>query len=230
MEEIELKELFEHFKNNLFKFSLIVFVVCLLGCVYALFFQKAKYTSSTTLVLTGLNGSENSSSSITMNEISLNAKLVTTYREIAKSRKVVEQVIDELDLKESFESLASSINVSSVNDTEIIRISVVNEDPEKAKEIADTLAVVFSKEIQEIYNVKNTSILDAANLPAAASNINIPKQVILYFGIGIVMACAVLFFTFYFDTTIKSVEQVEQKIGLPILGAVPSYNSKRRKK
>ncbi len=228
MEEIELKELFEHFKNNLFKFSLIVFSICLVGCLYALFFQKPSYTSSTTLVLTSM--SENSNSSITMNEINLNSQLVSTYREIAKSRKVVEQVIDELELNTSYEALASSINVSSVNDTEIIRISVVNVEPEKAKEIADTLAIVFSKEIQEIYNVKNTSILDEANMPTSASNINIPKQIITYFGIGLVVACAFLFLIFYFDTTIKSVEQVEQKIGLPILGAVPNYNIKRRKK
>lgn len=230
MEEIELKELFEHFKNNLFKFSLIVFTICLIGCLYALFLQKPKYTSSTTLVLTGANGNDNSNSSITMNEINLNSQLVSTYREIAKSRKVVEQVIEELKLGASYETLASSINVSNVNDTEIISISVVNGEPEKAKEIADTLAIVFSKEIQEIYNVKNTSILDEGNLPTSASNINIPKQILIYFGLGLVAACAFLFLTFYFDTTIKSVEQVEQKLGLPILGAVPNYNSKRRKK
>lgn len=229
MEEIEIKELAEHFKNNLFKFTLITFGVCLLGCLYALFIQKPVYTSSTTLVLTGVNANENSNSTITTEAINLNSKLVTTYREIAKSRKVVEQVIEELNLEQSFEDLSSSIDVSSVNDTEIIRISVVNRDAKKAKEIADTLAGIFSKEIQDIYNVKNISILDPANMPEYASNINIPKQIIIYFGLGLILACAVLFLTFYFDTTIKSVEQVEQKIGLPILGAVPNYASRRKK-
>lgn len=229
MEEIEIRELFGHFKNNLFKFTLITFGICLVGCLYALFFQKAKYTSSTTLVLTGVNSSENSTSTVTVNDLTINSKLVTTYREIAKSRKVVEQVIEQLDLDQSFESLASSINVSSVNDTEIIRVSVVNRDPLMAQKIADTLAGIFSSEIQDIYNVKNISILDSANYPEYASNINIPKQIIVYFGIGLVVACAFIFLTFYFDTTIKSVEQVEQKIGLPILGAVPNHTSKRRK-
>jgi len=229
MEEIEIKELAEHFKNNLFKFTLITFGICLLGCLYALFLQKPVYTSSTTLVLTGVNASGNPASTITTEAINLNSKLITTYREIAKSRKVVEQVIDEMDLDQTFESLSSSIDVSSVNDTEIIRISVVNVEPTQAKEIADTLAGIFSKEIQDIYNVQNISILDTANMPEYASNINIPKQVIIYFGIGLVLACAFLFLTFYFDTTIKSVEQVEQKIGLPILGAVPNYASRRKK-
>lgn len=229
MEEIELKELFEHFKNNFFKFMIITFTVCLIGCLYALFIQKPKYSSSTTLVLTGVSSTDTSTSTITTNDITINAKLVTTYREIAKSRKVVEQVINKLGLDESFESLASSINVTSVNDTEIIRISVINSEPVQAKIIADALAEIFSLEVSKIYNVKNVSILDTANVPGYAYNINKPKQLILYFMIGLCVACVFLFMTFYFDTTIKSVEQVEQKIGLPILGAVPNYNSKRRK-
>lgn len=228
MEEIEIKELLEHFKNNFFKFTLITFGICLLGCLYALFLQKPVYTSSTTLVLTGVSTGSNSSGTITTEAINLNSKLITTYREIAKSRKVVEQVIDELKLEQTFEALSSSIDVSSVNNTEIIRISVVNMEAKKAKEIADTLAGVFSKEIQDIYNVQNISILDPANMPEYASNINIPKQLIIYVGIGFVLACAFLFLTFYFDTTIKSVEQVEMKIGLPILGSVPNYANRRK--
>lgn len=230
MEEFEIKELFEHFKNNIWKFTLITFGICLIGCVYALLFQKPVYTSSTTLVLSGITTSDSQATTINTTSLNINAQLVTTYREIAKSRKVVEQVINDLDLSQSFESLASSISVSSVNDTEIIRISVVNENPQEAKKIADKIAEIFSKETQKIYNMNNISVLDPANLPEVASNINIPKQVIVYFGIGFIVACVFLFLTFYFDTTIKSVEQVEQKIGLPILGTVPNHISKRRKR
>lgn len=230
MEEIELKELLQHFKNNLAQFLLITFCVCFVGCVYMMFIQTPVYTSSTTLVLTGVESNENINSTITTNDITINSKLVTTYREIAKSRKILEQVINQLNLNESVDALASKINISSVLDTEIIRISVTNENPSKAKIIADTLANVFSKEIIEIYNVKNISMLDPANLPAYPSNINKTKQFILYFGSGIVVASFILFLTFYFDTTIKSVEQIEQKLSLPILGTVPNYNKKRGKK
>lgn len=230
MEEIEVKELLQHFKNNFAKFLLITFCICFVGCFYMIFIQKPVYTSSTTLVLTGVESNENMTSTITTNDITINSKLVTTYREIAKSRKILEQVIAKLNLNESVDSLASKINITSVSDTEIIRISVTNENPSKAKIIADTLASVFSKEIVEIYNVKNISILDPANLATYPSNINKPKQFILYFGSGVVIACFVLLLTFYFDTTIKSVEQVEQKLSLPILGTVPNYNKKRGKK
>jgi capsular polysaccharide biosynthesis protein len=227
MEEIELKELFGHFKNNFAKLVLIIFSCLLVGCIYMVFFQKPLYTSSTTLVLTGVESGE---STITTNDLTINSKLVTTYREIAKSRKILEQVISTLSLDETVDSLANSIYVSSVSETEIIRISVTTESPSKSKAIADTLASVFSKEIQVIYNVKNVSILDEANFSTVPSNINRPKQIIIYTGIGVILAVLYLCLTFYFDTTIKSVEQIEQKVALPILGSVPNYTKKRRKK
>jgi capsular polysaccharide biosynthesis protein len=228
MEEIEFEGLLNYFKNNILKFILITSLVCVLGCFYITFLQIPVYTSSTTLVLVGVNS--DTTTSITEDDISINSKLVDTYREIAKSRKVLEQVIKELNLGISYESLASSVEVSSVNGTEIIRISVTDEDAVEARKIANTLASVFSEEVQTIYKVQNISVLDSANLPKYASNVNVKKQVILYICVGAILAFMIIFLTFYFDTTIKGTEQVEQKINLPILGTVPNYSNKRRKK
>ena len=49
-------------------------------------------------------------------------------------------------------------------------------------------------------------------------------------GIGFVLAAGVLFIIFYFDRTVKSIEQVEQKIKLPILGGVQEYERGVKKK
>lgn len=227
MEELDLKELFEHFKSKILLITLITCAVCFLGSLYSFFIQKPVYTSSTTLVLTGIS-SDNNNTGITTNDITINSKLVSTYREIVKSRKVLEQVIEDLNLETTVEELAGGLGVTSVNETEIIKISVTDRDSKKARDIANSLAKIFSSEIMEIYNVSNVSILDKANLPTVASNISVTKQLILYFGIGFVLALAIVFMTFYFDTSIKSIEQVEQKIGLPILGGIPNYNTKRK--
>ena len=227
MEELDLRELYEHFKSKILLITLITCAVCFLGSLYSFFIQKPVYTSSTTLVLTGIS-SDSATDGITTNDITINSKLVSTYREIVKSRKVLEQVVDDLELNTSVETLAGELGVTSVNDTEIIKISVTDRDPKKARDIANSLAKIFSSEVMEIYNVSNVSILDKANLPAVASNIHVTKQIIIYFMIGFALAIAIVFMTFYFDTSIKSIEQVEQKIGLPILGGIPNYNTKKR--
>ena len=71
-----------------------------------------------------------------------------------------------------------------------------------------------------IANMNNVNILDKAIENDKPYNINVVKQLVLYFMVGLIIGLGILFIVFYFDRTIKSVEQVEQKIKLPILGSV----------
>ena len=228
MEEIDLKELFEFIKKKIGLLITITVVICLLGCIYGLFIQKPMYKSYTTIILGG--NETTASQTITQSDITLNKNLVDTYAEIVKSRRVLEQVIAELDLEENYEELSNKISVSSVNNTEIIKITVADSNPIEAKNVANVTANFFSKEVVKLYNMNNVNVLDEANEANEPYNINIPKQVIIYFFIGIIIALSILFIIFYFDRTIKSVEQVEQKIKLPILGGVEEYKKGGKRK
>lgn len=228
MEEIDLKELFEFIKKKIGLLITITVVICLLGCIYGLFIQKPMYKSYTTIILGG--NETTASQTITQSDITLNKNLVDTYAEIVKSRRVLEQVIAELDLEETYEELSNKISVSSVNNTEIIKITVSDRNPIEAKNVANVTANFFSKEVVKLYNMNNVNVLDEANEANEPYNINISKQVIIYFFIGIIIALSILFIIFYFDRTIKSVEQVEQKIKLPILGGVEEYKKGGKRK
>jgi len=129
-----------------------------------------------------------------------------------------------LNLDLTFEQLSEKISVSAVNDTEIIRITVTDENAKKAKNIANITAKYFTSEIVELYNLKNVNILDEAIEAKGPYNINIIKQIIVYFMIGFVLGAGILFIIYYFDRSIKSVEQIEQKVKLPILGSVERFS------
>lgn len=221
MEEIDLQELFSFVKNKIGLLITITAGVCLIGCVYGLFIQKPMYSSYTTIILSS------NESTITQSDINLNKNLVNTYAEIVKSRRVLEQVIDELNLEITYEQLAGKISVSAVNNTEIIKISVNDADAIKAKNIANITANYFANEVVDLYNMNNVDILDEAIEANAPYNINVVKQLIIYFMLGLVLAAGILFVIFYFDRTVKSIEQVEQKIKLPILGGVQDISKKK---
>ena len=227
MEEIDLKELFEYVKNKLGLIIVITVGICLLGCIYGLVFQKPMYKSYTTVIL-GSNAT-NSSQTITQTDITINRNLVDTYAQIVTSRRVLDQVINELNLDISYESLKSKISVSAVNNTEIIKINAEDKDAIKAKNIANITANYFKKEIVDLYNMNNVNILDEAIQEKNPYNINITKQIIVYFMIGLILAIGIVFVVFYFDRTIKSAEQIEQKIKLPILGSVEEYQKGGKK-
>jgi len=227
MEEINIKELLEYFKSKVGLLLIITVIVCIAGCLYGIFLQKPMYSSYTTVILSGNNSSN--SSSITQSDITLNKNLVNTYAEIVKSRRVLEKVISRLSLDTSYSELSSKITVGAVTNTEIIKIIVNDDNATDAKNIANVTANYFSEEVKDLYNMNNVNILDEAIEANNPYNINIPKQLILYFMFGLVAAFGIIFVIFYFDRTVKSVEQVEQKIKLPILGSVQEFEGKRGK-
>ena len=222
MEEIDLKELFDFIKSKIFTLTIITVSICLIGSIYGLLIQKPMYSSYTTVIL-GSNEST-TTTGITQNDLTLAKNLVDTYAQIVKSRRVLDQVIKELKLDMSYEELHNKITVTALNNTEIIKINVVDRDAIKAKNIANVTANYFTEEIVNLYNVNNVNILDKAIESDTPYNINVVKQLITYFMIGLVFGLGYLFIIFYFDRTIKSVDQVEQKIKLPILGSVEELN------
>lgn len=223
MEEIDLKAMFNYFLTKKLYIIIITLVALLLGIVYSNFIQEPMYKSYTTILLT----KENDSSSITSNDITLNRNLVDTYREIVKSRKVVSKVISNLDLDYSVDALNSRISVSSINETEIIKITVVDEDRELAMNIANETAQVFNSEIVKLYNIQNIGIVDEAEIAPVPYNVSVLKQSLIASLIGLVLGIGIVFVMFYFDTTIKSSEEIENKLGLPVIAEIPKAGGKK---
>ena len=216
MEEINLKEVYSYFKSRLLWMILAIVVIVIIGNVYTILTRVPMYQSNTTIVLVGKSKKEYSQT-----DSQLNQNLIGTYSEIITSRKVLQQVIDNLKLKMTVDELSKNITTSSVEDTEIIRITVNNEKKKMAVKIADEVASVFSEEIQDIYNLENVAIIDKAEEADAPYNINYVKDNVIYLMIGVVLSFGVVFVMYYFDTTIKSSEIVEEKLGLTVIGIVP---------
>ncbi len=226
-QELDIERILRNFKQRIVLIAFITFLVCVIASGYILFLEKPYYKSTSTLVLTGVSSAKNNDG-ITTNDIAINSKLVSTYQEIIKSKKILNQVIETLDLDLTTEALASKINVSAVNETEIISITVKDRNPQIATKIANDVANVFSKEVVKIYNIENVTILDSAEIPSNPANLSFIKQFIIAFVAGILIGSFIAFLLAYFDTTVKTIEQVEEITKLPILGRVPSYHGKRR--
>ncbi len=219
MEKSNLKELLEYYRGKLLILFIITVITVVTSCIYVILFKTPLYQSYTTIALARTNESE--SAGITQNEIALNQKLVSTYRIIIKSKRILNQVIRNLNLQISFNELNKAVKVSNEKDTEVIRITVEYETPVLAKSIADEIAKVFSSEIVKIYKIENVTVIDEGEVASIPFNINITKQIIYSAIAGIALSCIIIFIIYYFDTTIKSPEEVEEKTGLSILGAMP---------
>lgn len=235
-EELDLLELFYVFWKK--KVWLIIAIIwgLAMGVLYTKYMVTPMYTSSVRVVLSkptteissGLYGT--TENVITQSDITLNQSLIATYGEIMKSRKIATTVIDNLSLHMSYATLINSLDVSSVKNTDVIKLSVTVAEPELAAEIATEVVNVFIEEIVKIYNIKNISIIDEAEVNYSPVNVNYTKNAIIFAMVLFILVAIVIFLIYYFDNTIKSKDEIEKLLDVPVLAVIPMIDEQKEEK
>ena len=187
MEEINLRDLLIYFRKHLVLFFAMVVFCVSAGTAYTILVQKPEYKSRATIIL-----SSDKSKTTVQSEITANKNLIDTYTEVVKSHRVLDRVISENNLAESFEALSAKINVSSLKNTEIISISVVDANAYRSYEVANWVADIFKEEISQIYNDTSVNILDHAVEPKSPYNVDVVKQEIIYMVAGMVLGAGMI--------------------------------------
>lgn len=217
MEELDLKELLRYYISNLMYVIFAIVITVSLGSAYNLITREPMYQSNVTIVLAG--GSTQGTT--TTNDLTLNKNLTKTYSKIIKSRKVLGQVIKDNNLDYTLDELSNLITVTNEDDTEIIKIIVSSTNNEEAAYIANAIVPVFTEEVERIYEIENVSVVDEAIPDDEPYNINVLKESIIFALIGIILSSGIIFIIYYFDTSIKSSETLQNKYNLNVLGEVP---------
>ena len=229
-EEIDLIDLLLTLWKKKFWIILTIAFGAFIGIIYTRFIVVPKYSSSVTLILSKSNSNSSAytqtfnydtEEAITQSDITLNQKLISTYAEIMKSRRVCEEVTTNLNLEMNYDLVRDAIDVSSVKDTDVIKVTVTTKDASLSKKIATELVNSFTKEVDRIYSIQNVKILDVAQLDNSPVNISYPKNIVIFALIGAVLSCGVIFLQYYFDNTIKNQDQITKVTGLPVLATIP---------
>lgn len=219
MEEINIRD----FLNYLKKYVLVIVAVSLVLIIGVFIYDKSikkpLYTTYTTIILTKSNETQ-TGTTITQNDILLNQKLVETYSKIIKSKLVLEQVISETGVTYTAEELSKNVSVEAYENTEMLKISVTDQDPELAANIANSIAQVFSGEIAKIYQINNISVVDVAVTPEEVSNNTLKRDLLLALFVSIFGTIGVVFVVYYFDDTVKLTDDLEEEIGMPVVAKV----------
>lgn len=222
-EEIDLREIFEIFWNKRIWIILAAIVGIFLGGVYTNFIVVPEYSSSATLVLT--KSTENTpltGSGITQTDINLNQKLISAYREIIKSKAVVNMVIDDLKLDMDYEELNNKITVEAVSNTDfLMNVTVTTTDPELSAKIVNTLIEEFVKKSFEIFGIENTYDLDMGEVELEPINVNLAKSIVIFTMVAVILVMMIIFMIYFFDTSFKNKIEAERFLNIPVLAVIP---------
>ena len=203
------------------KFSIIlvalVFAIAAFG--YSAFLAKKEYQSTSRIYVVSRQNQDNNA--LTNSDLQAGAYLVKDYREIILSQNVLRQAIEELKLDMTPAELSKKINVSVPTDTRILSITAKDGDPKEAARIANGLRNVAAEKITSVTKVSDVTTLDEAEVPQSPSSPNIKRNVLLGFVAGAGLMVVLLVVVEVLDDRVKKPEDVEELMGLPLLGVVP---------
>ena len=217
--EIDLLELFFVLLHWLWLIALVAVIVGAVTFCYSKFAIPEQFQSTTKVYV--LNRSESSSDMPTSQDLQVGSQLSQDYAQLITSRYVLENVIKALELPYSYEGLKGQIDVSRPNDSRIIQITVTNTDPEQAQIICRAVREEASRHIQSVMDIDAINVVDDANLPTHKSAPSNTKNALIGALIGAFIVIAVVVIRHLLDDTVKSREDVEEKLGLSCLALIP---------
>ena len=223
---INLKEYIGIFKKRAWILILISFISISISVVQNFFLIKPLYQANLTFMV---NFSQNQNDPITQSDMDYGTKLVETYKPIVHSKKVTATIKKNLNLTMSQTEIGNSISINSISGP-VMRVTVTSTDPELAAKIANEVPDVFGAELKRIAKVDGIEVIDQASIPTWPISPNKPRNIMMAFVIGIAISIFIILLLDYLDNKVKSVEDVEKYLDLPVLGIVSEFESRDNKK
>lgn len=223
-QELDLRDYFRIIQKRLWLIVSIVVVMCSAAGVYSLFIKKPVYEASTKIIV-NQTPTQSSMAQLDLNQINTNIQLINTYKEIIKTPAILDIVTkDYPQFNISTEELMKKVNVSSVNNTQVMTLVVRDNSYSQAAEIVNAISMVFKQEIPSLFNVQNVSILNEAKINPAVAPSPVEPNVILNlaiaFVVSIMIGLGIAFLLEYMDDTLKTEADIEQFLGLPTLAMI----------
>ena len=190
-------------------------LICLLVCVFAL---TPKYQASINMIV---NTRQDNSSTFTSDNFNSAKNLISTYAVIIKGNTVLNEVIDKLDLDMTYTELYKMVDVADVDSTQIMQITVTDTDAERAGEIAQTIADIVPDVLVEKVEAGSCKAVSDVIIDPNKVFPQTKKYVVLAGLLGAVVVCGVLVLAHLLHDTIVDDEDVQKKLGLPVLGLIP---------
>ncbi|RPF58301.1 YveK family protein [Abyssicoccus albus] len=223
-ETINIEQLWQILKKNLLMILSLAAVFAIGSALITYFLITPKYQASTQILV----NQKEQQGQIQVQEVQTNLQLINTYNEIIKTPAILDKVIDNLKLEGESADLASKVNVTNQQQSQVINVTVTDVEQAEAVKIVNEISKVFQDEIENIMNVDNVSILTKAEKSENPTPVS-PKPLVniaIAFILGALLGLAIAFLREFLDKSVKNEEDVAQHIGLPVLGSIPAFKQK----
>lgn len=207
-----------HLLRKHLKLVIALPIVFAIACGVVTLFMPNQYTASTTMYVLSKNADSKSGNAYS--DLTAGQLLSNDVASIAKSAEVKSAVANSLGTSLS----PYDVKVDNSTTTRVITLSVTGPDPQAAANIANAYVQNISSTAQSVMDVQAVNVIDAASAPTSPSGPKRPLYIVVALLVGLFLAVAIVVIADMVNTKVRSDEDVEELLGIPVVGHFPDIS------
>lgn len=226
-ETISIHDMVRTLKRRWKFIVLTTLCVVLISAAISYFALTPIYQASTQILV----NQKDAKQQLDVTQLSSNVNLINTYSVIIKSPAILEKVIENLNLTENVKQINEKITIDNTQNSQVFSLTVEDRNPVMATKIANSVSETFQKEIPNIMNVDNVSILAKAEFEKHPAPVkpNPLLNMALACVVGLMTGIGLAFLLEFMDSTLKDDHDIEEYLGLPVLGSISKISQTHKK-
>ena len=221
MEEqvISLGEILEVLKKRWKMILIITLLATLVSGLVSFFLISPKYEASTKLFIGKEAGAEKG---YDQSEIAMYQKLMKTYSEAIKTRDLVGRAIKSANSNLTEDEVFEKLTVVTVADTQILQIKINDKNPNMAATMVQAITNEFVTTSKVLVPNGNIKVIESVKVPETPVSPNKKMNIAIASLLGLMVSVGISFLLEFLDNTYKNREQLENELGIPVIGTIPN--------
>lgn len=217
-EQLSITELLDMFLKKWWILAISAVIICVGTFFYAQVMVDPLYSTDGTLFV---NAQRTKTSDVSQTSQLASRQLAETYKEILTRRTFLSQVAEDVGGRYTVSEIGSMLSISPLNETEIMEIKVTGKVPEDVYLICHSVLTHSADELIRVVNAGSVKILDDGQIPESPVSPNVRNYTLLGFFMGLFLGALIVFCMEFFDTRIKSRDDIVKRYKEPLLGEIP---------
>lgn len=217
---IDLLEVFAVVRQHILVVILATVIAAVAGFSVSRFLLVPQYEASALMIV---NTRQDTTANVTSDQINSATKLVSTYSIIIKSDTVLQQVINNLGLTLTYPELQDRVTVTSVDDTQVMQITVRSDNIEWARQVCEQITLIAPDVILESVEAGSVKLISQASANPDPVSPNVMRNTAVAAMLGLVLSLGVIILREMLDNRIKTEDDVRKYLDIPVIGVIPDY-------
>ena len=223
---LDIRTVLALIRKNIVLMIILALIGAVIAYLYTDYMITPMYEASVTLVV---NTRDEQSTLISTGEITSARQLINTYSVILTNDALLDDIITQLNLRTSISSLKSRISADAVNESQVMRMTVRDANPQTALAV---LQFIMDRAPDLLIKTVKAGSVEIVSPPRPNYNPvspNVNRNTTIGVIIGLVVVVAYIFIRKALENTFISEDDVGRYLELPLLGVIPTVDRQQKR-